>query len=91
VLFRTRHTASIVRNALTPNDHYSGRTAPLTSKHCILYIYPKNTCTAYFKHGIYSPFSCLENAVCFIILKFYNYNDYNSFGIADMLKIVENL
>jgi len=24
-------------NPLTPNDHYSGRTAPLTSKRCILY------------------------------------------------------
>jgi len=24
---------------LTPNDDYSGRTAPLTSKRCILYIY----------------------------------------------------
>jgi len=26
-------------NPLTPNDDYSGRTAPLTSKRCILYIY----------------------------------------------------
>ena len=26
-------------NPLTPNDHYNGRTAPLTSKRCILYIY----------------------------------------------------
>jgi hypothetical protein len=26
-------------NPLTPNDHYSGRTAPLTSKRCIIYIY----------------------------------------------------
>jgi len=26
-------------NPLTPNYHYSGRTAPLTSKRCILYIY----------------------------------------------------
>jgi len=25
-----------------PNDDYSGRTAPLTSKHCILYIYSTN-------------------------------------------------
>jgi len=25
-------------NPLTPNDDYSGRTAPLTSKYCILYI-----------------------------------------------------
>ena len=29
-------------NPLTPNDHYSGRTAPLTSKRCILYIYSTN-------------------------------------------------
>ena len=27
-----------VINPLTPNDPYSGRTAPLTSKRCILYI-----------------------------------------------------
>jgi len=38
-------------NPLTPNDHYSGRTAPLTSKRCILYIYSTNTGTEYFKHG----------------------------------------
>ena len=55
-------------NPLTPNDHYSGRTAPLTSKGCILYIYSTNIDTEYFKHGIYSPFCSLQNAVCFIIL-----------------------
>jgi len=43
-------------NHLTPNDPYSGRTAPLTSKRCILYIYSTNTGTDYFKHGIYAPF-----------------------------------
>ena len=43
-------------NLLTPNDDYSGRTAPLTSKRCILYIYSTHTGTEYFKHGIYSPF-----------------------------------
>ena len=47
---------STVLNHLTPNDHYSGRTAPLTSKRCILYIYSTNIGTEYFKHGIYSPF-----------------------------------
>ena len=41
-------------NRLTPN--YSDRTAPLTSKCFILYIYSTNTGTEYFKHGIYSPF-----------------------------------
>ena len=57
-------------NPLTPNDHYSGRTAPLTSKRCILYIYSTNTDTEYFKHGIYSSFFSLKNAVCFIILTY---------------------
>jgi len=43
-------------NPLTPNVDYSGRTAPLTSKRCILYIYSTNISTEYFKHGIYSLF-----------------------------------
>ena len=55
-------------NPLTPNDHYSGCTAPLTSKRVILYIYSTNIGTEYFKHGIYCPFCSLQNAVCFIIL-----------------------
>ena len=41
---------------LTPTDPYKGRTAPLTSKRCILYIYSTNIGTEYFKHGVYSPF-----------------------------------
>ena len=57
-------------NPLTPNDHYRGRTAPLTSKRCILYIYSTNISTEYFKHFIYSPFFPLQNAVCFIILTY---------------------
>jgi len=57
-------------NPLTPNDPYRGRTAPLTSKRCILYIYSTAICTEYFKHGIYSPFLSLQNAVCFIILTY---------------------
>ena len=57
-------------NPLKPNDPYRGRTAPLTSKRCILYIYSTNIGTEYFKHGIYSPFFCLQNAVCFIILTY---------------------
>jgi len=55
-------------NPLTPNGDYSGRTAPLTSKRFILYIYSTNIGTEYFKHGIHSPFFPLQNAVCFIIL-----------------------
>jgi len=45
-----------------------GRTAPLTSKRCILYIYSTNVGTEYFKHALYSPLSSLQNAVCFIML-----------------------
>jgi len=41
---------------LTPKDPYSGRTAPLASKRCFLYIYSTNIGTEYFKHGIYCPF-----------------------------------
>jgi len=55
-------------NTLTPNDLYSGRTAPLTSESFILYIYSTNTGTEYFKHGVNSPFFALQNVVCFIIL-----------------------
>ena len=55
---------------LMPNDHYSGRTAPLTSERCILYIYSTNLGTEYFKHGMYSPFFSLQNEVCFIILTY---------------------
>ena len=60
-----------VINPLTPNDDYSGRTTPLTSKCCILYIYSTNIRgTEYFKHGVYSPFFPLQSAVCFINLTY---------------------
>jgi len=56
-------------NPLTPNDLYMSRTAPLTSKRCISYIYSTNTVTVYFKHALYSSFFfSLQNAVCFIII-----------------------
>ena len=55
-------------NPLTPNDVYTSRTAQLTSKRCILYIYSTNVGTVYFKHALYSPFFSLQNAVCFIML-----------------------
>jgi hypothetical protein len=63
-----QHVSDI--NPLTPNGHYSGRTAPLTSKHCILYIYSTNIGIEYFKRGIYASFFSLQNAVCFIILTY---------------------
>jgi len=37
----------------------------------ILYIYSTNISTEYFKHGIYSPFFPLQNAVCFTILIYF--------------------
>ena len=55
-------------NPLTPNDLYMSRTAPLTSKRCILYIYSTNIGTEHFKHALYSPFFSSSNAVCFIML-----------------------
>ena len=58
-------------NPLKPNDLSRGCTAPLTSKSCILYIYSTNIGTGYLKHGIYSPFLCLQNAVCFIIVTYF--------------------
>ena len=40
----TQHCVNSV-NRLTPNDQYMGRTTPLTSKRCILYIYSTNVGT----------------------------------------------
>jgi len=71
-------------NPLKPNDPHKGRTAPLTSKRCILYIYLKNIGTEYFKRGIYSPVFFL-NAVCFIILT-YLVPVLCTFYIQDVLK-----
>ena len=51
----SRCVMKITINRLTPNDPYMGRTAPLTSKHCILYIYSTNIDTEYFKHALYIP------------------------------------
>ena len=45
-----------------------GRTAPLASKRCILYIYSTNIGTKYLKHALYSPVFSLQNAVCFVML-----------------------
>jgi len=65
-LYRPRHNL----NLFTPDDPYKGRTATLTSKRFILYIYSINIDIEYFKHGINSPFFPLQNAVCFIILTY---------------------
>ena len=74
-------------NPLTPNDHYSGRTAPLTSKRCILYIYSTNIGIKYFKHGIY--YSFFLNAVCFIVLTYLVPVLY-TFYIQNVLKLKKN-
>ena len=55
-------------NPLKPNDAYICRTAPLTFRCCILYIYSTHISTAYFKHAANSPFFPLQNVVSFIIL-----------------------
>jgi len=73
-------------NLLTPNVDYSGRTAPLTSKCCILYIYSTNICTENFKHDIYSPFFVLQNSVCFINLT-YLFPVLFTFYIQGVLKL----
>jgi len=65
------HGVEYCLNPLTPNDLSSGRTAPLTTKRCILYIYSTNTGTEYFKHGIYSQLFSFQNAVSFVILTYF--------------------
>ena len=59
-------------NPLTPKDPYYGLTAPLTSKHCILYINSTNTDTEHFKHGIYCPFFSSKRSL------FHNSNIFGS-------------
>ena len=77
---------NLVFNPLTTNDPYSGRTALLTSKRCILYIYSTNIGIEYFKHGIYTLLfifkmqfffhnsnifgSCIIHILCTGMLKF---------------------
>ena len=64
-------------NPLKPNDPYRGRTAPLTSKRCILYIYSTNIGTEYFKYGIYDPFFFSSSKCSF----FHNSNVFGSSAI----------
>jgi predicted membrane protein len=59
-----------VINHLTPNGHFSGRTAPLTYKCSIFFIYSSDIRTGCFKHAAYSSFFPLQNAVYFIMLPF---------------------
>ena len=50
--FVSGHKHCVSFNRLTPNDLYMDRTAPLTSKRCILYIYSTNKGTEHFKHAL---------------------------------------
>jgi len=84
-----KHDLKKLFNPLTPNDPYRGCTTSLTSKRCILYIYSTNIGTEYFKHGIYSPFFSLQNAICFIILK-YLVPVLFTFYIQGVLKLKKN-
>ena len=59
-----KKTAEKNVNPLKPNDPYMGRTAPLTSKRCILCIHSTNVGTEYFKHALYSPFLFLFKMQC---------------------------
>jgi hypothetical protein len=65
-----RASVNTIVNHLTPKGHFSGRTAPLTSRLCIFFIYSTNIRTEYFKHAAHSPFFPLQNVVYFIMLLF---------------------
>src|SRR5215469_8649974 len=67
---KTSLATFLVINRLTPNDAYRGRTAQLTSRRCILYIYSTNIRIEYFKHAAHSPLFPLQNTVYFITLPF---------------------
>ena len=56
-------------NRLTPNDPYMGRTAPLASKRCIIYIFIQQIQVLNILNMLYTLlFFSLQNAVCFIML-----------------------
>ena len=65
---------------MTPNDPYMGRTAPLISKRCILYIYSTNIGTEYIKHALYSPF--------FFSSKYSLFHNSNLFGFSIIIIII---
>jgi hypothetical protein len=61
VLIRSYRKRSVITmatnfNHLTPNGHFSGRTAPLTYRYSFFFIYSTAIRSEYFKHAAYSPF-----------------------------------
>ena len=64
-----------IQDVLTPNDPYTGRTATLITKFCIIYIYiySTNIGTEYFKNDTYSPF--IFSLICSL---FHNSNVFGS-------------
>jgi hypothetical protein len=52
---KTNKTEDTNKLTLLAFGHYSGCTAPLTSRRCILNIYSTNIHTEYFKHAAESP------------------------------------
>ena len=90
LLFRSRLKPTFLTLWRLTTPIVVGRTAPLTSKRFILYIYSTNTGTEYFKHGIYCPFFFpLQNAICFINLT-YLVPALFTFYIQGVLKLKKN-
>jgi hypothetical protein len=93
-------------NRLTPNDPFIGRTAPLTSKRCILYIYSTNVGTEYFKHALYYPFffsskcslfhnanlfgSCIIHILYTGVLKLKKNNNSGAKGLIFLSRTISN-
>jgi len=69
-LFTQRYVSGFYFNHLTPNGHFSGRTAPLTYRCCIFFIYSTDIRTEYLKQAAHSPFFPLQNVIYFIMLPF---------------------
>ena len=72
-------------NPLTPNDHYSGHTAPLTSK-VAFYVFIQQVQVLNILNVVYTLFFSLQYAVCFIILT-YLVPVLLTFYIQDVLKL----
>ena len=67
---RGQCTGRIEINHLTPNDHFSGRTAPLTSR-CCIFLFIQQIYVLNILNMLRTPcFFPLQNAVYFIMLPF---------------------